>query len=521
MEALSGWTLALLRLLSALHWSWTWTPARTDHPLANSYLNAAQRPLWILEDELMKRQRADRQEADYATNTRAPTLGRSARRHSWQEQQERQHLSTAITIRVRPDSEADAPLLVASPLAAPLTQRRFVLPHRLQIPSHYVQQLGGTPSKPRSAQRRRQPQSLPIFDSAPGDNALPTASYPIFVYNGTRGELLINTMLSAQRYPMQEPVPGQVLYPPSTPMFRPKPIVKRLKLPGQRELLNLTLIPFYAHEAITVMPTFETTTEAYMADADPDPAAAPATATAAEPLALTTPMPTPYETQLPRSKRKRKAKKAKQYSAYRSPQEVVQWQPPLRSSPALDPPDNHRHYVVPTTDRTDRAVQEQLEQLELLDAELEEPSQELQLEQQPPAQLEQTTSSSSSSGSSPSSFQIIYVDESMEAPHDSLDSTTEAPPLQRQSSRYALKREYYAFPVYTLGKLLQSPKPVQASHRARDIEIDCSGSSKEHGDNTWFIMNSRYRGPHRNGQKGSKEHTKYYTSKYVKSHAPR
>nr|XP_032295874.1 uncharacterized protein LOC6631512 [Drosophila virilis] len=490
MEALSGWTLALLRLLSALHWSWTWSPARTEHPLANSYLNAAQRPLWILEDELMKRQRADRQEADYTTNTRAPTLRRSARTHSRQERQEQleqQHLPTAITIRVRPDSESDTSRLVAPPLAAPLTQRRFLLPHRLQLPSHYIQQLGGTPSKPRLAQRRRQPQSLPIFDSAPGDNALPTASYPIFVYNGTRGELLINTMLSAQRYPMQEPVPGQVLYPPSTPMFRPKPIVKRLKLPGQRELLNLTLIPFYAHEAITVMSTFETTTEAYMADAAPDPAAAPATATAAEPLALTTPMPTPYETQLPRSKRKRKSKKAKQYSAYRSPQEVVQWQPPLRSSPALDPPDNHRHYVMPTTERTDRA----------------------------------SSSSSSSSSSSPSSFQIIYVDESMEAPHDSLASTTEAPPLQRQSSRYALKREYYAFPVYTLGKLLQSPKPVQASHRARDIEIDCSGGSKEHGDNTWFILNSRYRGPHRNGQKGSKEHTKYYTSKYVQGRAPR
>lgn len=525
MEALSSFTLALLRLLSALPGSWAWTPARTPYSLAHSYLDAAQRPLWILEDELMRRQA--RQESDYATSTRATIMRRSQR---VQRRQQRQHLPTAITIRVRPDSAEEVEHLVAPPLARPtLAQRHYVLPHRVQLPSHYVQQLDQTSSrpkekpkpKPKPAQRRRQPQSLPIFDSAPGDNALPTASYPIFVYNGTRGELLLNTMLSAQRYPMQEPVPGQVLYPPSTPMFRPKPIVERLRLPGQRELLNLTLIPFYAHEAITMPPlTLSTATAAATSTTtasisttaaavstretyptDPTPASAPATgpgtATASEPLAPTTPMPTPYETQLPRSKHKRKAKKAKQYNAYHSPQDVVQWQPKLRSSRPLEPPDNHRHYVVATTDSTltAPAEQQQLEQLEQLEAEIEDPvSQELELaEPSEAALLEETrTSTVSGAGSSPSSFQIVYVDESMEAPYDSLASTTAAPPLQRQSSRYALKREYFAFPVYTLGKLLRSPKPQRSS----GIELDCSGSGSgsgclDHEDNTWFILNSR------------------------------
>ncbi|TDG40440.1 hypothetical protein AWZ03_013135 [Drosophila navojoa] len=556
MEALSSWTLALLRLLSALPGSWAWTPARTPYSLAHSYLDAAQRPLWILEDELMRRQA--RQDSDYATSTRATIMRRAQRGQRVQRRQQRQHLPTAITIRVRPDSAEEVERLVAPPLARPsLAQRHYVLPHRVQLPSHYVQQLGQTTSrpqpqsKPKPAQRRRQPQSLPIFDSAPGDNALPTASYPIFVYNGTRGELLLNTMLSAQRYPMQEPVPGQVLYPPSTPMFRPKPIVERLRLPGQRELLNLTLIPFYAHEAITMPPqtmataavtaaaaaTSTTSTTAVAAGTgaavstretyptDPTPASAPATgpgtATASEPLAPTTPMTMPYETQLPRSKHKRKAKKAKQYSAYHSPQEVVQWQPKLRSSRPLEPPDNHRHYMVATTDSTLTAPPEQqhLEQLEQLEAEIEDPvSQELELAAPSEAALleETHTSTVSGAGSSASSFQIVYVDESMEAPYDSLASTTEAPPLQRQSSRYALKREYFAFPVYTLGKLLRSPKPQRSS----SIQLDCSGSGSgsdclDHEDNTWFILNSRYKGRHRNDQ--GKDQVKYYTSKYVQN----
>lgn len=207
-------------------------------------------------------------------------------------------------------------------------------------------------------------------------------------------------------------------------------------------------------------------------------------------------MTTPYETQLPRSKHKRKAKKAKQYNAYRSPQEVVQWQPTLRSSPALEPPDNHRHYVVATTASTASTAsaaqeQQELEQLDQLEAEIEDSvSQELTLpEQSDLAELEETRTSTASAAasSSSSSFQIVYVDESMETPYDSLASTTAAPPLLRQSSRYALKREYFAFPVYTLGKLLRSPK----RHRASGIELDCSGSCMEHEDSTWFILNSR------------------------------
>ncbi|EDV95280.1 uncharacterized protein LOC6569515 [Drosophila grimshawi] len=540
----SCWTLALLRLLSALDGTWSWTPTRMPYSLASSYLNAAQRPLWILEDELMKRQAADRQEA----NDNAIGMRRGLNRR--RQEREQVYVPTAITIRLRSDSSDE---LVPKPM--PPQARPIILPHRLQLPSHYMQQLGEAPlfkgkvkaphsrgkaKKKEKAQRRRQPQSLPIFDSAPGDNALPTSSYPIFVYNGSRGELLLNTMLSARRYPMQEPVPGQVLYPPSTPMFRPKPIVERLRLPGKRELLNLTLIPFYAHEAIT-----PTTIEATTGEPSEDPDLVVA-ATESEPI--TTPMPpTPNETQLASGKRKRKSKKAKQYSAYHSPQEVVQWQPELRTSPALEAPDNHRQHEVATT--SEGSAQQQEEQLQLeLQTGLEEPSQELQ---QSPNLIEETTSSSSSSSSSrdssttsysstsgsstssssssSSSFQIIYVDESLESPSDSLASTTAAPPpppplqqQQRHSSRFALKREYFAFPVYTLGKLLQHPHrkatttPTMHGGEVRDLELDCSESSKEHSDhNTWFILNSRYKGPHHSGQ--SKGSTNYYTSKYIQS----
>lgn len=516
MEALGSWTLALLlRLLGTVHCSWAWTPVRSPFSLTNSYLNAAQRPLWILEDELIKRQREERPDADYGTTTRASMTMRRAR--TQQQQLERstvQEKPRPLRIVVRPDAEHPLrpPLVLPRP---PPAQRRYVLPHRLQLPSHYVQQQyqhgappRGSRRQARTEQRRRQPQSLPIFDNAPGDNTLSASNYPIFVYNGSRGELLVNTMLSTQRYPMQEPVPGQVLYPPSTPMFRPKPIVERFRLPGQRELLNLTLIPFYAHEAITATPLTTTSTNSLVA-ADLTSYATPATvisvtasvedlatgATASSssapvPLVLTTPLPaaTPYETQLPRTQRKRNPKKAKQYNAYHSPQEVVQRPPVLRSSPPLPAPDNHRHHQIESAEQpVEENVEEleEVEQLEEFETELEMPSQELEQAAQP----EHTTSSTgSSSTTGSSSLQIVYVDESVESPSDTEagSTTTAIPKHQRQSSRYALKREYFAFPVYTLAKLLQDPG------RHKQLELDRSENSPtSHNSNTWFILNSR------------------------------
>lgn len=465
----------------------------------------------------MKRQREDRAEADYATTTRASMTMRRARNREEARPLRMQEESRPLRIVVRPDAERP----LRPPLVTPPAQRRFVLPHRLQLPSHYVQQQQqhllqhypqpqrGTRRQARTEHRRRQPQSLPIFDNAPGDNTLSASSYPIFVYNGSRGELLVNTMLSTQRYPMQEPVPGQVLYPPSTPMFRPKPIVERFRLPGQRELLNLTLIPFYAHEAITAAPlttssTSSSTTTTAATDFPTEVTSVledlATSSSAAVPLSLTTPLPaaTPYETQLPRTQRKRHPKKVKQYNAYHSPQEVVQRPPSLRSSPPLPAPDNHRHQLMdasvsPLEEQQEEQEEEQLEeveQLEEFETELQMPSQELEQAAQP----EHTTASTgSSSSSSSSSLQIVYVDESVESPSDTEASTTTAP--QRQSSRYALKREYFAFPVYTLGKLLQDPA---GSHKkfAKDHILQLDGSTENsstapNDSQTWFVLNSR------------------------------
>ncbi|XP_034109817.1 ataxin-2 homolog [Drosophila albomicans] len=486
--------LWLLPLLLVLHGSSSWNGA--------SYLDAAQRPLWILEDERNPTE-------DYETTTRRMRYA-----------SQRQDRQLPLRIVVRPDA--------APP---PLPPR---LPHRVQLPSHYVphhqqqqQRRHKSMFRPRNEQRRRQPQSLPVFDNAPGDNALSATSYPIFVYNGTKGELLVNTMLSAQRYPMQEPVPGQVLYPPSTPMFRPKPLVERFRVPKQRQLLNLTLIPFYAHEAITLAPppatstspsttttttTAATTTTATTLAATPTTAVAVASAAAPEMTtaptnSVTTPLPRPYETQLPPSKRRRHPKKTKHYNAYRSPQEVVQRPPVLRTSHALAAPNNHRqhhhHHQQTQTSSFDHALLADDElQSEMLDEEqVEEQEQELSEE----VPLEENHSSGSSS------LQIVYMDDSLEATSSS-STVVPSTVVQRQSSRYSLKREYFAFPVYTLGKLLQDPSSdkVKMGHI-----VELGDSSEPGGGDTWFILNSRYKGPHRNAQ--NKSQSNYYTSKYVQN----
>ncbi|KAH8236015.1 hypothetical protein KR038_000067 [Drosophila bunnanda] len=514
MEALvAAWSLLLVQLLL-----WNGLTA------GQSYLEGEHRPLWILDDGLAKRQRQDRPEADYATTTRQPVMRRQAR--GGQE-------PGPITFLVRHqegDMEREPP--PARRRMPSLPQRRFMMPHRLQLPHQYVEPSHRIRSSTRSSHRRAGGRHLPVFDNAPGENTLHSGrnNYPIFVYNGTRGELILNTMLSRRRYPMQEPVPGQVLYPPSTPMFRPKPIVERFRLPGHREMLNLTLIPFYAHEAIS-SPSSVATQAPSTTQASPTPPPAP-----------------PYETQLPRSQEplgKRKRKKAKQYEAFHSPQEVVQWQSVLRRHTHEHDRDNHRHYS--SEERQPHREQEQEELL--LDEELheeeeqeeealvtgqdwvteQEPETEMQL---PPEPEPETTSISPSSGP----FQIVYLDDSLERPVTSsstITTTTDLPPTLRQSSRYALKREYYAFPVYTLGKLLQpqAKKLLEKSDRA-------ARSSSERGPNTWFILNSRwvepsptrcfemthnlistfsYKGPHHRTSVGSDNQTKYYTSKYMES----
>ncbi|KAH8357477.1 hypothetical protein KR200_004434 [Drosophila serrata] len=499
------------------------------------YLDGEQhRPLWILDDGLTKRQRQDRPEADYATTTRSPPFMRRQARGGQE--------PGPITFLVRHEEgniEREPPPAARRRMPS-LPQRRFMMPHRLQLPHQYVQpsQRIRSSSNSRSSHRRTGGRHLPVFDNAPGENTLQSGqrdNYPIFVYNGTRGELILNTMLSRRRYPMQEPVPGQVLYPPSTPMFRPKPIVERFRLPGQREMLNLTLIPFYAHEAIS-NPSSVATQAPSTTQASPTPPPLPA-----------------YETQLPRSQEplgKRKRKKAKQYEAFHSPQEVMQWQSVLRRHTHEQDRDNHRHYS-----SEERQPHQEQEHEELLLDEEEEDHEEHEEEaalvtgqdwvteqetetevELPPEPEPETTSISPSSVP----FQIVYLDDSLERPVTSSSSTittittTDPPPTLRQSSRYALKREYYAFPVYTLGKLLQpqAKKVLEKSDRA-------ARSSSERGPSTWFILNSRwvepapsrsfelthnlysnfsYKGPlHHRASVGSDNQTKYYTSKYMES----
>ncbi|XP_017850036.1 uncharacterized protein LOC108604978 [Drosophila busckii] len=362
-------------------------------------------PFWILEDELMKRQRLHNADTDYVDFA------------------ERQRdLPSSISFVLR-QSEQPTSL-----------QRQL----QLRLPQRYVPQTKRQAKSHKRAERR-QPASLPIFDAAPGDNALPgaAASSAVFIYNGTRGELLLNTMLSAQRYPMQEPVPGQVLYPPATPMFRPKPMLQRYRQPkqAQAQALNLTLIPFYAHEAITALPSV--------------------------------------------GQSQRQAKQVQQqYSAYRTPQEVMRWQPP---TPALLPVrNNHRHYVVSSTEPAAPAAAA----ADSMEASAE------------------TATQTASSSTAAAPFQIVYMDESLEAPPA---STTTAAPQLRQSSRYALAREYYAFPVYTLGKLLASP-----SSKPQDCAEPPAPAAAA---STWFILNSLYKGAH--GNAAQRQRRQYYNSKYM------
>ncbi|KAH8332048.1 hypothetical protein KR067_010726 [Drosophila pandora] len=478
---LATWTLALVHLL-------IWGAEGAG------YLDGEQRPLWILEDGLAKRQRLERPEEDYATTTREPAQGMLRR-------QARGgiagHEPAAITFLVR-HGEEPRPLAPPPPARPPsLPQRRLMMPRRLQLPHQYVQPQ--KKSQPwHKSQRRESRRHLPVFDNGPGENSLRPlggSHYPVFVYNGTRGELILNTMLSRRRYPMQEPVPGQVLYPPSTPMFRPKPIVERFRLPGQREVMNLTLIPFYAHEAI----------------ADPG---ARLSSTQQPPPATPTPL---FETQLPRTQEltqsRRRPKKAKQYEAYHSPQEVMQWQSVLRRSTGHSshhPKSNHRNYPSEELDL------EEANSISASESGSEEAPEEDPEEKPHWNELEEqeATATEISTPSSQGPFQIVYLDESLERPVVEAPTSTTTPvphvlPL-RQSSRYALKKQYYAFPVYTLGKLLQTQSPAKAVLEKTDRAV--GNSEEREPGSTWFILNSRYKGPH---YRRLDNQTKYYTSKYV------
>ncbi|XP_054729436.1 uncharacterized protein LOC129238436 [Anastrepha obliqua] len=509
--------------------------------VGNSYLNQ-QRPLWILEDQVPQSDYADlvyTTQSPYNYQMQQMQPQQQTLQHSNQVSQSNRvahHQSHAMSVhqqqQLHPQQSTRTPHLARPQSQRTMQQSRaYKYSPRLQLPRRYLPlQYVRFQQRLRPQLARKQPRfiatdtviptrrrenyipriSMPTFDSMPGDES--DREPPVFIYTGPKGQLILNTILTAPKYPMQEPVPGQVLYPPTVPIFRPKPIVERFRLPGSTDTLNLTLIPFYAHEAIdmsqasrmlgheqalnqeatTVQPSV-----VYAAPAVMPPTADSATDESAPPT------------------KKFRTKKGKLYSAYHSPNEV-QWTPMTPDQLKLitstttpypltapSPLQNHRfptdlevssttppsfvNYKISYKSDTD-SVEDAVEEDELL----------MHGDQ----------------------LDIIYVDDSLEKP-------TAAPTKPSTlSSRYSLSKEYYAFPVFTLGKLLRSEtekteKPLrtfmventfdsalenaqqereelvtQANAVSDNIGAERNVDGDEDDVETWFILNSRYKGQH-------------------------
>uniref|UniRef100_A0A1B0FGV4 Uncharacterized protein n=1 Tax=Glossina morsitans morsitans TaxID=37546 RepID=A0A1B0FGV4_GLOMM len=89
---------------------------------------------------------------------------------------------------------------------------------------------------------------LPIFDPMPGRESVKGAERPlIFISNDFNARKLLNSMLSKWKYRMNEPVPGQILYPPRILQLKSK---KRTNSPSKKTK------PFVANgeKRINVMP---------------------------------------------------------------------------------------------------------------------------------------------------------------------------------------------------------------------------------------------------------------------------
>lgn len=291
---------------------------------------------------------------------------------------------------------------------------------------------------------------MPVFDAVPGDDSF-SPTRPIFIYAGNKGRILVNTMLSSHKYPMQEPIPGQVLYPPSALIFKPNILVENLQ-----HQLNVTMIPFYAHEAI-----------------DPRKALN---------QQITTTSSSPIFTH------ERKQKNAKQYAAFYSPQEVL-------AQPVADLP-QYNYQLDYTTNAPPN---------------LEIPYANHRLESMP---LSPTTPLPYKKfeviyNDGEDKFQITYEDDTthLERPlnKQTTQLTTVSPPLPLQS--YTIDTNYYAFPVYTMTKLLKKEDSGQQLKKSNKnlikepqrIEKSIGTAVKEQNDNllnksnedTLFILNSR------------------------------
>lgn len=333
-----------------------------------------------------------------------------------------------------------------------------------QIPRNYIPVKKSlnpyNPSYSRRYHNSKFLKTLPVFDAVPGEEAY-TPSTPIFVYTGNKGRMLMNTMLSKKKYPMQEPVPGQILYPPPTLLFKPKPIVENFQ-----QKLNVTMIPFYAYEAID--PRSQTTTNT--------PTVETSTSSSYNPP--------------------KKYKKGKQYTAFYSPQDVL-------AQPITD----YSQYYYHIEHTTNSPLT------------LERPYNNHRFNNDPPPvtttplphkKFEVTYNDGEDK------FLITYEDDTpnLERPLEVQTTTqyvTTQAPVTYES--YSIDKNYYAFPVYTMSKLMEKPDNTQRSGESSSKDENDSGVTveqqriekyidtalKEENDNlvnksnedTWFILNSR------------------------------
>ncbi|KAI8116676.1 hypothetical protein FF38_08948 [Lucilia cuprina] len=358
----------------------------------------------------------------------------------------------------------------------------------LQLPRNYIPLRKSSDANLHVSSRRYQNskfiQNLPVFDAVPGEEAY-TPSRPIFIYTGNKGRMLLNTMLSKRKYPMQEPVPGQVLYPPQTLMFKPQPLVENFQ-----QKINVTMIPFYAYEAI-----------------DPRQHNLDMSSTSSSSNSYSSSLSNPYQVS-------KKLKKPKKYSAFFSPQEVL-------SQPITEL--SQYHYQIEYTTNSPLTLEKPYDNHRLNNAS---PITTPLTTPLPHKKFEVTYNDGEDK------FQITYEDDTphLERPLNiqTTQFTTTQAPLPYES--YNIDQNYYAFPLYTMSKLMEKEDNNQKLQETRKQEADVTieqqriekyidSALKEENDSllnksnedTWFILNSRYKGPLKTNANN------LHSSKYIQS----
>ena len=330
----------------------------------------------------------------------------------------------------------------------------------LQLPHRYIPLKKNSNSRAYTSRRRYQNskfiQNMPVFDAVPGEEAY-THTRPIFIYTGNKGRMLLNTMMSGKKYPMQEPVPGQILYPPQTLVFKPKPLVETF-----RQKFNVTMIPFFAYEAI-------------------------------DPRFFTTLPPTTFEPPT-------NYKKSKNYKAFHSPDKVLSQ--PVTDYSQYDYQVEHTTNAPPTLEKPFNNHRFSTDSVTPFTTPL------------PHKKFEVTYDDGADK------FQITYEDDTpstyLESP-TKLKATTFAPVTYES---YKFDQNYYAFPLYTMSKLMDNndittniPYTTTSANKLSEQSLEVENISvekqriekyidtalKEDNENwrdksnedTWFILNSR------------------------------